>query len=636
MKILPLCNGVGFGVSALAVLGCITGICRAQGQSVTNTPVDQTNPNVPADYAVIQRGLDWRIWEGHTYQTNDSGVVFTNTHSYTELATGMAYMRDGQLLDSVEEIDPIVGGFQAVQGRHKVQWTANANTPNGAITLTMSDNSQLVSTVYGLAYWDKSSGSNVLIAPLQDCTGALVASNRLAYPDAFQGVSADLEYVYTRAGLAQDVLVKDLPSPANYGLVPGSTVLQVITAFLSGPEPKKMTFNRNGENFDDYLDFGAMKVGVGKAFLVPGADGSQPAGVVGKHWVQTNQIDYLLEEIPYSAVSNALPAHASNTKPGYGPVWRMASVGRQNQGKSQVAENGKAKLKSAPISRPAARNAGSKAALAANRLANQRYLRLDYEILNGDETPITFQGDTTYYISGYVVLTGTNTFEGGAVIKYTNSSSNPTIYISAGEGAQVNWLAGNYRPVLFTSKDYDYTGDRIAGSTGSPSGYYANPAVYFSGVAPSPSMSHFCIRWAQQAISTDDTDPAFYDGQIVNSSNGVNAVGGTVYLRNLLFANVATAFNTPASVTIDAQNVTFGGNTNYPSGSAVLDSATGNNGNTFNLTNCIFANLSTLFGGDEAAVGASYNGFYNDSAFGSSAVTCNTQPFLVLEQVRLF
>jgi len=282
--------------SPLAALLAVAGMSDAQGQSATNGPA----PSSPINYTVVQRGLDWRVLQGHNYETNQSGKVITNVYRYTELATGMAYMENGQLLDSLEKIDPITGGFRALQGRHKVHWTANANSPNGTVTLTLPDNSQLISTVYGLAYWDRSSGSNVLIAPLQDSMGALVATNDLVYPNAFQGVSADLEYIYTRGGLAQNVLIKELPSPSNYGLVPESTVLQLITAFLSGPEPQKTTVNREGEAFDDILDFGSMQVGIGKAVFVQGQNAIQSAGAVDKHWLQTNQTDYLLEEVPYS------------------------------------------------------------------------------------------------------------------------------------------------------------------------------------------------------------------------------------------------------------------------------------------------------------------------------------------------
>jgi hypothetical protein len=46
---------------------------------------------------------------------------------------------------------------------------------------------------------------------------------------------------------------------------------------------------------------------------------------------------------------------------------------------------------------------------------------LDYQVLNGTQTGYTFQGDTTYYISGTLTLYSTNTFEGGAVLKFATN-----------------------------------------------------------------------------------------------------------------------------------------------------------------------------------------------------------------------
>src|ERR1035438_7204758 len=81
-----------------------------------------------------------------------------------------------------------------------------------------------------------------------------------------------------------------------------------------------------------------------------------------------------------------------------------------------------------------------------------------------------FRSDTTYYLSGSANLSGTNLFEGGAVIKYTNGAS-------LSIGGVVNWQAGPYRPVIFTAKDDNSVGETISGSSGAPSGYYAGTAL---------------------------------------------------------------------------------------------------------------------------------------------------------------
>ena len=94
---------------------------RAQTPSGTNTPT-------PGDYVCVQRGPHSRVWQRGVLQTNQSGVVRTNRQSYTELATGLCHLQDGQFIDSVEQIDAVADGAQATQGRHQVHWVANANT----------------------------------------------------------------------------------------------------------------------------------------------------------------------------------------------------------------------------------------------------------------------------------------------------------------------------------------------------------------------------------------------------------------------------------------------------------------------------------------------------------------------------
>jgi len=126
-----------------------------------------------SDYSIVQRGPNSRLWRRTLVQTNAIGTVTTNLQSYTELATGVCYLNNGQYVDSVEEVDPAAGGAQAIQGRHQVQWSLNANTPGGAVTVTTPDAKQISSTVFGLAYYDAATGSNAAVAFLKDCSGSI-------------------------------------------------------------------------------------------------------------------------------------------------------------------------------------------------------------------------------------------------------------------------------------------------------------------------------------------------------------------------------------------------------------------------------------------------------------------------------
>jgi len=152
-----------------------------------------------------------------TWRTNHDEVIAV-TNAYTTLATGL-YHRDlasGQWVESLERIDPNPGGAAATNGPHRVIFASDMAT--GATDLEMPDGQRMITRVIGLSLADAT--NNVWLAVLKDsCPGQIVGSNQVVYADAFTGVSADVRYTYTRAGLEQDILLRaQLPRPESYGL----------------------------------------------------------------------------------------------------------------------------------------------------------------------------------------------------------------------------------------------------------------------------------------------------------------------------------------------------------------------------------------------------------------------------------
>jgi hypothetical protein len=193
------------------MLAIVSGLCQGQSQGTTA-------PVVGTDYSIVQRGPYSRLWQVVTLTTNQSGLITTNIQFYSELATGICYLANGEYVDSVEQVDLVPGGAQAVQGRHQVQWSLKANTPGGAVTVTTPDAKQLSSSVFALAYYDVATGSNAAIGQLKNCNGSVVEPNQVVYPDAFSNVTADILYTYTKAGLSQDIVLQqhDRVLPTSY------------------------------------------------------------------------------------------------------------------------------------------------------------------------------------------------------------------------------------------------------------------------------------------------------------------------------------------------------------------------------------------------------------------------------------
>jgi hypothetical protein len=493
----------------------------AQIQSATNVPT-------PSDYVCVNQGPNSKVWQRTFVQTNELGDVMTNVQSYTELATGLSYLSNGVFVDSVEQVAAVAGGAQAIQGQHQVQWSFNGNNPGGAVTLTTPDGKTLSSTVYGLAWYDTGSGSNTVISRLQDCTGSIVAPNQVIYTNAFSNVTADVIYNYTKAGLSQDVALRTAPpAPDQYGLSDQSSVLQIYTQFFTAPQPG-MTAVTNGNVVDEpVLDFGVMKMGVGQALFVNGQAAPAAVGNVSKQWVQINGGTFLIESIPYSAISNQLQQlpQASNTKMRCGPVRRV--------------------VESSPSRPPGSAKEGRPMKMARADTSQSR-LVVDYVILSSTNN-LTLQGDETYLVSGTVNVTYNLVIEGGAIVKYTNSGS-PNI--TAGE---LVCETGPYRVGVLTSMNDDSAGSTISGSSGAPSRGGATYLIFSETADPvlrNLRFSYAGSGFYESISASEGNSIEVWDSQFINCGSAFSTYFSSsdyevfpLYFYNVLFSQCTYGVN---------------------------------------------------------------------------------------------
>jgi len=569
-------------------------------------PTSITLPS-PTSYSVIGRDANSRVWERTVYERGPSGQAIPKKHNYIELATGLHYWQNGQWQESQELIESFPGGAIARQGQHKVIFANNLATV-GAIDMQTPDGKRMRSHVLGLSYFDAASGQSVLIAEVKDSLGQLYPPNVVIYSDAFTDFKADVRYTYTRAGFEQDIILHERPpGPEAFGLNPATTRLQVLTEFLNPPQPVKKQGSlktRSGEALDEDLDFGTMRMGQGKAFSLERGGEDIP---VSKQWLKLEGRDFLVEEVAVPELGEqlqALPAaEGASLNPAADSVRHVVSKQRLLPA-LRVVQAGTNEMQLARLSLPS------------------QGLVLDYTTLNSSQTSYTFKGDTTYYISGMVYLSGTNTFEGGSVIKYDRGAGIGVVYVNP------NWKTSPYRPVIFTAKDDDSVGQTISGSSGNPSGYYANPALQIVAVhsGVQATMSNVRFAYATNALYIWSTLLTISNAQFVNCQYPVELNVGNVFIRNALFSTNVTTFWEVAGYTpaIDLQNVTVNSASHLMTASAEV------NGGVYCLTNCIFANVTgTFYGGipTNYTFVCSYNGFYNCQHFGQNQVVDNLYPF---------
>jgi hypothetical protein len=587
-------------IPIIAIVLLTIGSVGLRAQTSTTAP-SQVNVPAPTDYQIVQQDGNSRVWQREIYEQEPNGQIVARPHQFTELATGLNY-RDstGQWQPSKEEIDIQPDGtLSATQGQHQVYFPSDIY--NGQIELVTSSGVHLKSQPAALSYDD---GNNtVLIGVLTNSIGQLVGSNQVIYTNAFVGLDADLIYSYTKAGLEQDIVIRaQPPTPASLGLNPETTRLQVLTEFFDPPQPGQATSTLPEQAglalTDDTLDFGTMQMIPGKAFKL-GDD--FPSTRVGKSWVTLQGRQFLVEAVPVAALAEQLDALPVPT--------------------AQTASTTKARAISRNLVLPPqhlAKAGVQPLKLAGTGISRKPGVVLDYLTVNSSLTNYTFQGDTTYYISGTTYSYGTNIFEGGTVIKYA-SSGEICIQPHPGTTPSVTFEASAYRPVVFTAKDDNSVGDAISGSTGSPSGYYGT-MLDMAGFSLAGALTDFRMAYANTGISCSGVSANYYNAQFLYCQNPIDFAGATVGLRNALFSNNATNFDFGGGASVNAQNVTFSG------ASCLANGLTSPAGITLTLTNCILSSEPKLTNGYVTLAG-DYNGFYNTQEFGTGTTTNTFYPF---------
>jgi archaellum component FlaF (FlaF/FlaG flagellin family) len=496
------------------------------------------------DYAVTERGADYNVHQRTTLEHGTNRV-----HQYTELATGLNYQKNGQWIESKEEIDILPNGTAvATNGQHQAYFPGNIY--NGTIQVVTPDGLTLKSRPLALSYDD---GNNtVLIAVLTNSTGFVVGSNQVIYPNAFTDFKADLRYTYKKGGFEQDIVLQEQPpAPEAYGMSSRNTRLQVLTEFFNAPEPGQLKgkASRKDGLADTTLTFGNMAMVQGKAFAINSQGGNRKAATraspVYKSWQKIQGRTFLMEELPVANLAaqlDQLPAPASSgttTPRPSGPLINRISL---------------------PRGLPPVRLAEADQNTIRLARADMNYktgVVLDYDEEDaGDLTDFTFQAGTTYYISGGLNLYGTTTFSGTAVIKEDE------LFGSLGIYGYVNSATDPADPAIFTSANDDSLGETIDGSTGNPSQCMNNMINAFT---DSIELDNFQINYSECAFFSynHNSTSIFWNCEFNNCQWPNIAVdSGEVVLRNVLnptvyFCGVDYGWATDGDwYALDAQQVT--------------------------------------------------------------------------------
>jgi hypothetical protein len=542
----------------------------------------------------------------------------------------MNYWDGQQWVPSDPTFDAADDGFVAAKVQHPLHLLSNLNQI-GAVKLRTPDGIMLHSTPVGIGLYDAASGVSAIIGVVKDCSGVLASSNQVVYEDAFSGVCADVVYTINRGTFEQDVVITGRLNPADYGFPTNTSRIQIFTEFYDGNKPERIRRPLRVEKdqavrsrmaspdlIDEVLGFGEFVIGTGKAFTAPTfmhTNGVE--SVVAKEFKTMAGRTFLIESVEYPAMRASL-----ETLPEC--ELQTASVRSVRGSKADYAaipplpskrDNASASPSNSRASRIAKAGTGRRTGLVIDYLAT----------LGSTSSAFTFQGDTTYLVSGLVSLNGPTTIEGGAVVKYQIGKS-----VTLTTTSTLTCNTSSYRPAIFTAVDDHSVGEQIGTGTINPSGY-ANPALSVA-FASSVTLTNLQFRYAQESIKI----PATGGGgtlshlQLVNCIRGIVIAGcgsATVTINNSLMANVQYPLTfTGSGPFANCYNCTIDGYLPVGGTSRLL---TGSTSAMASFRNSIIANVNTLSSGTVSTSGSSYNGFYNCgfTPFGASQVSPSGPPF---------
>ncbi len=477
-----------------------------------------------------------------------TGLVTSQTHRVIEIATGLNYLDpSGMWTESQDLIEPLPGGGAAgLHAPYRAYFSRAGLNDDAALTIVSKSNQVYQARVLGIYYFDAQTGrSNLLATPSAAAVAEILPPNQIVYRGAFDSdiLKADLRYTYTKAALESDVIITRQPklSPADCGLNPDTTRIQVRHQWLGAPQPRiqqGIIGQSTGPGLvDQPLDFGDLWFPAGHAFAWDGdigrgtnaatislpvaADAAQAP--VGKEWQTAGGIGTLIESVSWSSIAPKLAQLPAFAKVASGSNETMlAAAGRPEAApKVHVAARRTIEVAARPYEKPG--------------------VVLDYIVVsgNGSYDFAGFNGTNTYLLSGNGYFSGTLTFEAGCVVKYAQGYWLLTYGGVVCNGSQAS------PSVLTCYGDFLY-GEHIAGGF---LGASAKPALWLYYIAAPQTIQWMIVRNAQQAFEADANGCGAVTHTVANCSVFQGQIGIGVYNCNVSVQNSTYCYLTTPTTT---------------------------------------------------------------------------------------
>jgi hypothetical protein len=233
--------------------------------------------------------------------TEKTSAVETNSTTKTRFVVGVSNpVRQEIRLEN----DSAVADY----GLQKVYFPADIT--EAPITIITPDGRKLFCRATFLALHDATTGQSLMLGEVRKSVGELVGDNTVIYPNAFDTISADIRYRYTKYSLEQDIILHEgVKLPTEFQSE--NVRLEVWSEWIDSTPDAKETqtidlrpLAATGkqaavENTDEQLKFGASRIGDGYAFGIQSENEKTP---VAKMFTRIEGRNWLIERVDYTAL----------------------------------------------------------------------------------------------------------------------------------------------------------------------------------------------------------------------------------------------------------------------------------------------------------------------------------------------
>jgi len=483
------------------------------------------------EYQIAERGQDFAVYRKVSSATNAQYEVTLSTNQFTLLENGLHYQdaATGEWKESEDVIESFAEGAVARRGPHKAIFAHELNS-QVVFDIQAADGKRIRGGVRAIQLTDTRTQETITLATVRDSvTAQILPPNSILFADGFTGLKADVLINWKHSAWSHDVVLREQPElPPGWNVE--TTRLEVLTEFIVDAEPDLRRGQASADPSETanhpVIDFGAMAMIVGKAFAVAetnavnfGGDLRQEGAPVRKHWQRTaDGRHFLIESLDWNTASKSMTDI---------PVRRHAS---NNPRPSYVVP---------PLGGPAPTQVAA---------SHPRGYAFDFLTISGS-SPTTLTNGATYYIK--TSYGGSSiTIQSDARVKFKNNA-----YMIFYGGSSFPGSGGTNTKAIFTSRNDDSVGDRIAGVTGEddsdgdPSSHRANPALWLYYDTSEANIRNSRIRWAKVGIQIDDDDDSgarsisdcFFEN--ITSSGSAGVAGSPRFdltLTNLSYCKVTT------------------------------------------------------------------------------------------------